>query len=187
MNFSNIKKINYLNRIYLLTGIFSAILFVLINLVITPTISEIKDTKKNVVNQKNELEKKLNREKNLVTLNENLKKIGPEVDFLSQIFIDKDKELEFITTLEGIASKNSINQSLNLGTERSVKFGQYIKTPIEISADGRYNDMVDYLINIENLKYYININSLDLVFDGQDASSKYKKGRIQISADSYWK
>jgi Tfp pilus assembly protein PilO len=187
MDFNKIKKINYLNRLYLLTGIFLSILLALIYLIIIPTISEIKDTKKEVINQKNELEKKLNREKNLSTLNEDLKKIEPEVDFLNQIFIEKNKELEFITTLEGIAAKNDINQTLSLNTDKSAKFGQYTKTPIGITADGKYNNLIDYLKNIEAMKYYINISSLDMVLENQDPSSPYKKGRLQISADTYWK
>jgi Tfp pilus assembly protein PilO len=187
MNLNKIKKTNYLNRLYLLLGIFLAIMLALIYLIIVPTISEIKETKKEVINQKNELEKKLNREKNLVTLNEDLKKIEPEVDSLNQIFIEKNMELEFITTLEGIAGKNNINQTLNLNTDKSIKFGQYTKTPIEISVQGKYNNLLDYLKNIETLKYYINISSLDLILENQDAASLYKTGRLQINADTYWK
>ncbi len=188
MNFSKIKKINYLYRLYLLTGITLCIVTVMAYLIIIPSINEIKNARKDIINQKNELEKKLNREKNLASLNENLKKIEPDVIFLNQIFIEKNKELEFITTLEGLAGKNNIEQTLYLNTDKSIKSNLYTKTPIDISAQGNYNDIIEYLKNLETLKYYLNIAGLSISFEGnQDSSAPHKKGRLQVSADTYWK
>ena len=179
MNLINIKKIGLKQKAIMLFVSFTVINCLIVYLVILPTIKTIKNQSDLIVVQKIELEKRMSRVNNMANLSEKLKKVEPKKDTIEQTFINKNRELEFITTLEGIAEKNNVVQKINL---ESVKPGEqsYFKTPLNINASGEYNSLLNYIINLETLKYYINIKSLQF-------SSAQDQYTLVVLADTFWK
>ena len=194
-NLSFKKKFSYLGLIFLGASL------LIIYFALIPTLNKIKTKRSEIVTQKIELEQKLNREKNMASLSAKVKKIEPFVDRLAEVYINQNRELEFITTLEGIASVNNISQSLNLNLDNSNTASGYKTVPLQISASGTYNDLLSYLISLETIKYYINVTSWQFLSSGTTVSSGHSVPddadqnppraiphyTLRLAANTYWK
>ncbi len=197
MNLINFKKINIKRKITFTIVIFLLVNALIVYLIIIPTINDIKQLRVNIITQKTDLEKKIAREKNINILSEKLDKIEPQMKKFEQIFINQNRELEFITTLEGVALSNKVLQKINLNLNAAKTEQTYRKIPLELKIQGNFNNLLQYLTNLENLNYYINITSLEITRGISSASTllpidtsgaKQIIGNINmaISADTYW-
>lgn len=181
-------------------GVYLALAFGIYYFVIIKTANDIKTLRDDIITQKINIEKNIAREKNMSELSDEVKKIEPQIDKFSQIFINQNRELEFITQLESIANKNNVKQSLNLApfdpsSNENKNF--YAKIPISIEASGAFEDIINYIAEIEYLKYYININKIDINSSYAKNTQKINLGipdtqitknlTISISATTYWK
>ena len=194
MNLKKLPKTNYKQKIIYLSAVFIALSGIIIYFVLLPAINDIKKLRAEIINQKVDLEKKLSQEKNMTKLSDKIKKIEPQIDILENIYINKNRQLEFITVLEGIADKQQVAQKIVLNPENETKELNYYKTPLSIVVQGTYNNLINYLINLENINYYINIYSLSLNSSGQSGRTSHPPGGeaeqnlvLRISAYTYWK
>ena len=162
MNLKNFKNINYTQKIITTLIIFVLICLFLYFIIFLPTIEDIISLRKDIVFQKIDMEKKMSQNKNMTKLSEKLKIIEPELDILDSVFINKNRELEFITSLEGIANNFNLDQTLNLSFDRSTSEQGYKKIPISISINGTIENAVNYLVELESLNYHININNIEI-------------------------
>jgi Tfp pilus assembly protein PilO len=188
----NGNKLNIKQKILTISSVFLTVVFILTYFFIFASINNIKDLRINIINQKLDEEKKISKEKNMSALNEKLKKIEPELEKVNEIFLAHDRELEFITTMEGLASKNGVIQKIDLNTDSVTNMQQIKKIPITITVTGSFNNFNKYLSELENLRYYINVNAINLSSANngnanQNSSSGNNSVTAQISALTYWK
>lgn len=153
---------------------------------VLPTIADIKKMKAEIEAQRIDLENKYRKSKNLKKLTANLKKIEGEIEKLDWLFINQNRALEFITTLEEAAAKEGVSQKISLGTTAPLKNYSYKKIPLQIMADGNFISQLRYLANLEALNYYINIKTLEFSTAANDVAAKGGVN-LQISSDTYWK
>jgi len=173
----NLKK----KIIFSLITLFIVIFFI-VYLIVIPTVLDIKKMGNEIEAQRIDLEKKYIKGQNLKQLAENLKKIEPQLDKLDKIFINHNRELEFITTLEEIAQTNEITQKINLSTDQASESQKFKKMPLQLYAKGNFINLVNYLLSLENLYYYINIKSIEL-FPG---SNNLEDINLLITADTFY-
>jgi len=186
MSVNNFIKLNLKNRIIANIIIVLFFMSAIAYLIILPTLSDIKGMESEIEAQRVDLEKKYIKGQSLKKLAENLKKIEPNMAVFDQVFINQGRALEFITTLEDIANRHSISQKLNLMTEKSIVANSYTKTPLNFIVEGAFIDVMGYLADIENLNYYININSMEIsTIKGKEESPS--RVSVQILANTYWK
>ncbi len=181
LNWNNLLKFNLRKKIFLSLMVFLIIILILLVFIVIPTIRDIKNMSQEIEEQRLDLEKKYIKGQSLKQLAENLKKIEPELVNLDQIFINQNRELEFITTLEEIAARNNINQKINLGAINPAGSESFKKTTIQLFTSGSFNDQINYLLNLEALNYYVNINSLELSPGGQLGGIN-----MMIGAETFW-
>ena len=178
-------------KLYLLISGISAAAILLIAFIIVPSMLEIKNLNEGIALQRLEIEKRYTQIQSGKRIT-NLTKIKNDIEQLSSIFVKKGSELEFITTLEGIAQANGLEQNINLQTTEQKVSGQIIATPIQISLTGEYLNILKYLSSIEKLDYYITINSLNLsaVYNKKETANinLAKQGLVeaQLNGEVYW-
>jgi len=199
MNLSNLTKIEPKRKISIITVSFLLSISFITYTVITPTIDKIRLLRSQIITQKVELEKKLNRETNMSKLAEKLKKIEPQLEKFEKIFINQNRELEFITTLEKIASKNNVSQKINLAPKKNSFDGVYKNVPITLALNGNFINLRNYLVDLETLSYYLNISQMTMththsagiskpkVPGAQDAPIKKTNATLNIIGNTYWK
>jgi Tfp pilus assembly protein PilO len=197
MNLNSFRNLNIKNKIAI-----NIILFLLANalivfLLITPFINHIKNLRTNIITEKINLETKIARERDVNLLSEKLDRIEPQLKKFEKIFINSNRELEFITTLEGIAVKNNVAQKINLDLSAAQSEQIYKRIPLELNVQGDFKNLITYLIDLEALSYYLNINMLEfstiqsasaLILSVKSDQSKQPIGNVnlKISADTFW-
>lgn len=99
-------------------------------------------------------------QENLVSLSRNFKDIQERVGVLDPIIIKSDESLDFVSELEGYATKTEVNQILSISPLSPSQDIQEV--PLLIQIDGTINNVIKYLQQLEQSKYYIAISSIDL-------------------------
>lgn len=185
MNLNKVQNSDYKKKSMIITSLFLLIFFALFYFIILPTIDSVKKLRLEILAQKIEIEKSINKEKNKSVLGAKLKKIEPQLEEFNTIFVNKDKNLEFITTLEGIADKHKVDQAIILNTNPYSNKNLYSVIPVTLNITGRFENAIQYLHSLESLGYYIKITSFSLNKTESVDTDVYVN--LNITADSYWK
>ncbi len=189
MNF--LSKLSLRNSILLVNAILLCAVAAIIFLVIIPSTEEISKMKQNIMKERIDLEQKYEKGLSLKKLSENLKTIEPRMLALNQTFISANRELEFITALEGIAAKNGVSQKISLGKPAATGDKPYKKTPLNIQIQGSYRNAASYLRDLERSNYYINIKSIEMASAGYVQPNSINDGGggvgATILAETYWR
>lgn len=183
-------KLAVKNKIIISLFLFPAVTACLIIFVIMAAAGDIKGMSDDIEAKRVDLEEKYLRGQNLKKLAENLKSVDEKINNLEEIFINKEDIILFATFLEEIAAKNGVEQKINLALEKSVQQSGYNKIPLQIFTEGKFNSQYNYLLDIEQSKYYINIISLELSSSPAPESFEDQgnpKIKMTILADTYWK
>lgn len=197
MNLNKLKTIGAKQQMVISLVLFILFVALFLYFFIFNNIQAIYNIKKEIITKKLDLKTVADRQKNIGSLINNLKKIEPQLSSLQNIFISKNRELEFITTLEDIAEKNSVEQKLNISDTTKIGKNGYETALLEIKVQGLFPNIMEYLRSIESLNYYINIKSLNVNKMGGSGSAllsndKSSQGNspmleLVIQADTYWK
>lgn len=185
MSFHVLKNFNLRNKISLsVTGFILSMILIVYYLII-PTINDIKKMGMEIEKQKIDLEEKYQKGQSIKKLAEDLKKIEPLVSQLDNIYIDKANSLGLITDLEKIATENGVEQKINLVQTENNNNQYFQKIPIQLFVSGNFINQINYLEKIELLKYYINIQSLEISTAPQGSGNGGSLNTL-IFADTYW-
>lgn len=187
MMLSKHQKFNLKDKIIASLIGFALMIFALIYFIIMPTIKDIETMSRAIEEQKIDLEEKYVKGNSLRQLAENLKKIEPKLSLLDQIFINKNRELEFITTLENEASDSQVSQKINLSSPKATENQEFQKNSLKLFTKGGFNQQLRYLMNLESLAYYINVKSLELAPAAGGEKTETSGLNLFINADTYWK
>lgn len=185
MKIGILKQIKFKHKIIYICLITAIFVLLIIKFIILPVIDDIKTVRAEIIDQKIDLERKITLERNKNQLIDNINTIEPRLIEFEKFFINKNKELEFITTMEGLAEKNTVSQKLSLDLNKAKKFNDYSIIPISLNLNGKYVDIIKYLINLEEINYYININSINITKTSSNANTS--SVNATINANSYWK
>jgi len=135
---------------------------VIVVFIIWPTIKDIRKINQDIYNERVALEKKYLRGQLLRKTLKDFEEIKPNINKITAVFVPENKELEFITSLEKIASKNGVEQEIelqakNIKTEKGIKI-----LPLKLLIKGNFIQVLKYLKELENLNYYFNISVLSI-------------------------
>jgi Tfp pilus assembly protein PilO len=192
-----LQKTSLKNKISASLAFFVIAFFCLIYFIVIPTMRDIKVMGQDIENQRIDLETKYIKGYTLKQLTENLKEIQPKLSQLDQVFINKNRELEFITTLENRADQASVNQKINLSSPQTAANQKFQKNSLQLSTQGEFNQQLKYLMDLEALSYYINVNLIELtptngsetagvISQTNSASNQASRINMLINADTYW-
>lgn len=192
MNLDPIKKLSLKKKIMIANAVLLTMAAAIIYLVIWPSIADIKRMRDDIHGQMVDLEDKYQKGQSMKKMNENLKIIEPKLEKLDQIFISKNREVEFVTAMEDLAGRIGVEQRLNLGAAQQARDKAYQKMPITIGLSGSFTQLINYLAELESLSYYINISAIDLASGGSRRNAVTNDGggnlvSMNISAFTYWK
>lgn len=191
MQLKGFIKLNLKKRIIITIITFFFFIFIIIYFIIIPSVRDIKNIKNEIEIQRTDLERKYLKGQNLRRMSEKLKKAEEKIHILDQVFISQNFGLEFITTLEEVASRNNVTQKINLLSSLDPDDSLYKIIPIQLFSQGNFVQQLGYLVNLEILNYYINIKSLELSSNPKKiltSNEEVSQNNVDmlISADTYW-
>lgn len=154
----NPKTINFKKKITINIVLLFVFISALIFYLIIPSISNINKMGVEIDALIKDLDNKYYKGQSIEKLDENLKKIEPELENLNKILVSESSEIKFITDLEEVADENNVAQQINFkkADEKNKE-----KIPIQLTSQGDFLNQINYLEDLERLDYYINVSSLE--------------------------
>lgn len=151
--------------------LFSGIMLGITLGIIYPTIKDIKSLNRETYSLRLFLEKRLQRATNIRATIEKIPKIKADSEVAARHLFTAGRELELITTLENLATKHTVTQTI-----RSSNLDQSSTSYVTLSLaiTGTYRDTVQYLAGLEGLPYFITIRQLE--FSPRPARGGEKEG-----------
>ncbi len=95
-------------------------------------------------------------------------------------FYSAGQELTLITELEGLASKHNLNQIIDLSSEKKELSENVLSMGLKLDLSGDFSDIVNYINDLESMKFKISINSLNLQKLGGDQL------KASLLTNTYW-
>ncbi|MDD4901942.1 MAG: type 4a pilus biogenesis protein PilO [Patescibacteria group bacterium] len=191
MNNNILTRLTYPSKIALSVLAFLAAAFALFYWLIIPAVNNVETTKVQMQNQRLAAERDYAQGQNLKKIKDDIKAVAPRIGEIEQIFISKSDSLSFVTSLEAAAEKNKVTEKAKLGAETPLgKF--YSQIPLRLDVSGNFSGLIGFVTDLETLKKYININSLQITAIGSElpikteTSTPQKILAAQISAFTYW-
>lgn len=189
-------KINSRKMIILTIAFFLFVVIVSIFFIMIPNTKLIKQSSEQITKERAELEASLNKIQNPEDLKDGVNKLELKINSVEENFMNKGNELELIKILENIALKNNLIQSISPENSKKDANLPFQAMNIKLSINGNFKNIIDYIQDIETLKYYININSMS--FTKSQTSSRFQTNEgldtnqtqnisCMISAETYWK
>lgn len=177
----------------IISGFFYGLFFVFVTYVfLYGSIKEIKTTSLDIMDKKAKTEfyfetMKLNQDfsKKMGTINDKIK-------IIENSFIRRDREIDFIKTMEDLAMENNIKQNISIDNVALDAKDKYKKVPMDLSISGDFEDVMNYIADIQSLKYYINIKfvsfSTSIINNNLgDPKAPQKQGVSGIiKTETYW-
>lgn len=140
--------------------------------VIIPSIQKIKELSSSIYEKRTEMEKMYVEgqyyKKSLSTFNQ----IKSELEELNKIFVQKGNEIFFVTNIEEIASLHNVDQTIKLGAQIPVESETNTPLGLQITLQGDFENLIEYLAELEQINYYINIDSIRLSTDSSSLRIK---------------
>jgi hypothetical protein len=122
------------------------------------SIKEIKNLSLQIEEQRSQLEELYIRGKNIKQTLQQYHEIKPTINTIDNIYVKRGEELKFITTLENIANVQGINQEPKIVSQPN----NSNTLQLELTTTASLNRIIKYLIGLESLDYYINIDTIRL-------------------------
>ena len=163
----------YLGYFLIVAFIFGAIA----GLVVYPALNKILSIKKEIAQERTELERKLSLGLNAKKIKEELDKVSGSLAELDRLLIKKGDELSILSRIETLASENkvevgSLKPDFN---EQQVGSGIY-RINIVINASGNFSRILSFLNSLDAANFYLitdqltinqaNNNTADLTLNG---------------------
>ncbi len=164
---------NFRKKIYLKILILIIAIALLIFFGIRPIFSKINQTSQKIQETKFILSEFDQQKKYLESLENDSEKIKEENITLSQVLIEPQNIVSFIIALERIAdvTENQMEISvvapkkenaLNNPAQQSVSKDEFYNVPFNLSLEGKFNSLMDFLVLLENMEYYVDVGSINI-------------------------
>ena len=167
------------NKIYLTSGIMILVTIGLWFVVISPAIIKIKSYNFDIHDKRVTLKILQKQKEQTDLLERDYKKTQEDTKKISQVFIFRERTLDFISLIENIASEYQISQEISL-EELGKSSGDIQKLTLQLNLKGDFINLIKYINKVETLDYYVDINSLNFSRQEGGVSSN-------IVSSTYWK
>ncbi|KKP59538.1 MAG: hypothetical protein UR53_C0001G0038 [Candidatus Magasanikbacteria bacterium GW2011_GWC2_34_16] len=152
-------RLNLEKRTLLIVSAFSLTASLIIFAIILPTVNYINKLNTDTADLRNYLEKKYEKTIRLRTSVEDIQNIKQATTDYPQYIFNTGNELKLITTFENLAQKNKVDQKIeNSNLDRITNQ----RITLNLNINGSYNNILNYLADLENLNYFIIVEQLQM-------------------------
>ncbi len=127
-----------------------------------PALRDARDLKQRIVSAQTELEAQYANRKNLLSSRAKVVETKEIMKTLSAQFLRPGRELDFITGLETLASKNEVVERLQLFKNESERAAPEFDNRFDLTIDGPYAAAFQMLIDLEKFETLMVVDSLTI-------------------------
>lgn len=140
--------------------------------------NEVVEAKKNVelINERN---------KKIDEVRHNYNNIEKEIGVISNTFVKKDYEKvgEMFMEMENIADRYQIELEKDPASKGEEKMGDSISAAyFNIAAKGEYENLMKFMVHLDNFKYYIDLNNVEIASagDGINLDNAVMRSELEV-------
>ncbi|MFH1597634.1 MAG: hypothetical protein ABIB97_01000 [Patescibacteria group bacterium] len=169
-----------------IVALFSTLIIGGLLFLIIPQYSKIKSATITLEEKKAELEYTLLKNSDEGWVSTKSENLTSKINELNAHGIKKIEALEFITSLEDEATEANLS-GLQLQIPE-FKEGSGLETlPIQITANGSWQQVLSYIINLEQSDYLFDIDEIQLTRAAVERDEPASFIKLQIMAKTYWR
>lgn len=164
--------------------IVALVLGAMAGLVIYPALNKILSIKKEIAQERTELEKKLSLGLNAKKIKEELDAVSGTLYKLDGMLIERGKELAILNEIETLADKNKITvNSLKPDfNEQQIGSGVY-RISIAINASGGFSRILSFLNSLDAAEFYLVTDQLTISQVGNDTANLMLDGWLYFKSN----
>jgi len=176
-------------KTYLNIAIFFSIVVAIFYVGNSYLIKTVKSLSLEVVDKKQKI-KKLNQQSDQIDdVRTGYNYIQKETDEVSNLIVSYQDIIDFIIEIERVAEKSEVNLEISvLKKEREYLNNDLSFVSYNLKAEGDFDNLMSFLMYLENLKYLNKIENIRIYYDGEDKKDfadldKINLGEIILSAN----
>jgi len=177
--------INLKRKTCFVLGLTLLFIVLLCFLVIIPQIRTIRNWKKKIDQERTKIEELVARQENLKIYRSDREKIKQDVKNFSSYLVDQNNTLDFVVKLEELASKTKNTQTLQIKEKESQEKDTLSSIPhltFGIELQGDFKNLMDWLVNQENLVFYSEITSINILSPKSAETAQVLKTSLELRA-----
>lgn len=170
-------------RIYLTLAILAVIIILLLSFLIRPLTARIKAVSADFKEKNDSLASFEDKGTDyLARLSSEYSEIEAKISEINNYFLDSEKAIDFILAIEKVASLSGNYQEIKeVGSPASLTGGPVENSlSFQISLWGSFPNLVKFLAQLENMDYFIDINSLQISRIGERGMGGPEKKEIMV-------
>lgn len=170
-------------RIYLTLAILAVIIILLLSFLIRPLTARIKAVSADFKEKNDSLASFEDKGTDyLARLSSEYSEIEAKISEINNYFLDSEKAIDFILAIEKVASLSGNYQEIKeVGSPASLTGGPVENSlSFQISLWGSFPNLVKFLAQLENMDYFIDINSLQISRIGERGVGGPEKKEIMV-------
>ncbi|MBT3412668.1 MAG: type 4a pilus biogenesis protein PilO [Candidatus Jacksonbacteria bacterium] len=156
--------------------------------ILLPVIKDINAMNGAITEQRTELEKLYEKGQFFRIVRCQLANVEKDYNAIQSLFINPDKQLEFITHLESLALQNNLSLQLSLGalenTLATASENSLVPIQASLSLAGDYTDIQVFIKELETAQFLISLSDVSIRSIPQNSTSA--PFQAQLQATSYW-
>ena len=149
-------------QIILISVFFAVLAIILAVFLIYPIFLEIKNNSAELINIKTDLVQPNDSLHGVSKLQKEYQLVEPDFNKIKSFFIDPNAPVDFIKFLETIAKDSSVSIKISPITMEASETDPWKFLSYQISSNGSYDNIMEFLERVENSNYLIKIQNLEL-------------------------
>lgn len=124
--------------------------------------------------------------RNIPEVRKNYENIKKEINFISDSISDSeyDKVVNLFMELEDVAKKNDIELKKNPSSNGEESLGDGLSaTHLDIEAIGEYDNIMKFILYLDNFKYYVDLNNVNITNRINEETKKEFPSAISLKGD----
>lgn len=174
------------NRFLVSASSFLLLLIAVIILIVIPSISEIRLIKNQVNEERERLEKLYTKGQIRRYVQKNFENIKNDAEFLDNVILKENQELEYITSIESLAEKNNISITMTTGEPQKKSEQSFSELEFIFSVSGSWKNIIKWIEDVELLPYYTNMSEISITTNNQQEQNNRRVANATIKATTYW-
>lgn len=136
-----------------------------------------------ITNKKQKIEQLRRHSEQIVTIRNAYKDVQEKIDKVHSSIVDYSEIVNFIVEVENVAKKNGIELDINVANKEKGSLDKnFSYTFYKIRASGNFSDTMKFLSNLENLRYYSDIENIKILSNKELIDNK-NQALINLDAD----
>lgn len=178
---SNNPKNQLVNKFVISNTLGIAVIAGLIFFIVIPSVAKLDTINTTITQQLKDTETKQGIRSRQDSKSIGIGNIETSLNDLTAGFVSKADELDFIYSMENLATQFDLQSNLSIGEKKQMT--SYQQSDIQIVIQGNYIKQLNYLNALKKLKYKVSINTINLAQAGAGGAENVN---MTISATVFW-